>query len=241
MRGIKMNNLDSYLNEIYFTEEIQQVSEGFFDFLPNLNVKQLIRKVKDSVDETNPIETIKKISKIIPSGITEKKLKQAEETLTSKIDIYPKLKTTATNVIKNSLPNASNKVAELAGAYVAISSFISKKSEANITPEKNLRNNLKKFVYDVRKFTDDYSEEKTSSLKFKASDYTDMIIGFVIVSSFVMVVGSILTGSYIIINTIGKMIMFVAGLLPTAGIMLLMLIICFVVVYIITKARAGDI
>lgn len=189
-----MNNIDIYLEELY----IQEVELN----IPKLD-KALVSKIKGNLDPKNPVASLKKISKLVPSGLKGNTVPKVDSYLSSRVKNYDKLKNTASQVVRNSIRGVSPKLSELAGSLLAISSMVSKKSQTNINPEKNLKNNIKDFVIKCRKFGEDYEdEEEKKGTKLRPSDYSDMVVAFAIVSIGIVIIASLITGGWVVFSAL---------------------------------------
>lgn len=187
-----MNKIDTYLQELYIQEEIDIFMEGILDNFPKFDYKNIAKKMVSVFDPSNLKKSIVKLSTIVPPGVTINNFQKLESKVSEHIENYQTLKETATPIIKNSLPGISPKMLNLASSFLAISSFVSDKKNDKITAEKNLRNQIKKFVYKARGFADEQEEDER--MKMKPSDYTDMVIGFTIIVLSTYIVGKLVSG-----------------------------------------------
>ena len=197
-----MNKLELYLEVLHFNHEVNIVTEGILDIFPKLDFKKYYRQMLQRLDKRDPLKSLQRIEKIVPSGITKNILTKVENELYKKVDKYKKLKTTGQNVLKNSIPEIGDSMLEFSSSFLAISAFAVKKSDDNLTPEKSLVKNLKEFVYKVQTYTDDY-DETTSKTKLAKATYTDMIVGFVVISTALAIITGLFFGGYLIGSLIG--------------------------------------
>lgn len=192
-----MNKIDMYLNEMYIQEDIQSFVKEFSKF-----DKSFINKMKNAVDLKNPAGTIKKISKMAPPGLVNKKpVQKIDRTLTSALPEYPKWKKRATAVIKNSVSGVSDQLADAAGTFVVFSSMFAKKGQENIAIDQNIKNNLKMFVGKTRHFADEY-ENEPEKRKIRPSDYADISVAWIIIAMSTALAVGVGGGAFVFLKTI---------------------------------------
>lgn len=172
-----MNKIDSYLNEIYIQEDMQEVLSDYKRI-----DKPTVMKLNAAVNPKDPKGSLQKLSKLIPSGFNGKKaITKVDQAIGMKISEYPKLKKRATIVVKNSISGVSDQMADVAGSFLAFHSLFAKKGQENMPLDTNLKNNLKIFVTKVRKFGEDYEDEKEEKTKLRPSDYADLSVAWVVI------------------------------------------------------------
>ena len=197
-----MNKLDLYLEVLHFNNEVDIINEGILDIFPKLDFKKYYKQMLQNLDKRDPLKSLQKIEKLVPTGITKNLITKVENQLYKKVDKYKKLKMTSQNILKNSLPEISDSMLDFSSSFLAISSFAVKNREGTLTPEKTLVKNLKEFVYKVQTYTDDY-DETTSKTKLAKATYTDMIVGFVVISTALAIITGLFFGGYLIGSLIG--------------------------------------
>jgi len=216
-----MNKIDSYLNEIYIQEDMQELLKDFSNF-----DKTFLGKIKASIDQKKPVESMRKIKKLAPGFNAKRAQAKIDEVVGLKISEYPKLKTRATIVVQNSISGVSKQMAEVAGTFLAVSALFVKKGQEGISLDKNLQSNLKVFVTKVRKFGEDYDDEKEEKTKMRPSDYADLSVAWVIVVMSTALAFGIGAGVYVALKVVSVAI---AAMLPwvmkTATVTILCLIV----------------
>ena len=118
------------------------------------------------------------------------------------------MKKTASQILKNSLPNVSEKSQSAASSFLALASMFGKKDEKNMNPNDMLKRNIKEFVFRVRKFGETFesSEEgKKEGSRISKEDLPDLAVAWIIVvmsTAFAIGVGA---GIYGVLGAFGAM------------------------------------
>lgn len=179
-----MSNIDIYLEELHFQDEVLAIFEADTPEgevgLPKMDVKNTINKMKKVIDIKDPEGSMKKLKGIAPPGFSEKTVKKMDSFLSKKSKDYNKMKRTASQVVKNSIGKISPKMADVAGSFIAFSSMFAPKNSKNINPQANLKNNIKKFISKARGFGEDF-EDDAENKKLSVSNWVDIAVGWTIV------------------------------------------------------------
>lgn len=152
-----MTSLDKYLEEVYILEVLPNELKQF----NNSRVKRIAKQAKDSIDEKDPVETIKKISSLPLPKID---IKRIDKFYSKKIDNYFSMKKRADTVLKNSLSDVDEKIRNVCSTIITISSIAVKKGQENINYRKNFNETLKNVVYKTiylrKMYEDSYDKDK---------------------------------------------------------------------------------
>jgi len=198
-----MNKIDIYLDIL---NETQRLSEDIGIDLPSVN-KGLVQKIYKSIDKKEPIESMKKIKKIIPPGLKSTSVTKVNTYLNKKIKNFGVYKSTSSAVIKNSLPGISPKMLDVASGFLAFSSMITKKKDAKKDPKILLKINIKEFVTKCRKFGEDYSdEENKSKSKMTPGDIADLSVAWVIICMASALAIGVVSGTLVVTGAIATFI-----------------------------------
>jgi ferritin-like metal-binding protein YciE len=219
---MKNNNIDKYLNLIYF-------QEGFI----NENINSIIRKInqnkiKDTIiSKLNDIKQIEKqqnisnINKIILPIL--KKIPSIDiETINKickEIPNFKKMKKTSEIVLKNSISNISDNAIDIASTFLSVASIINNKN-SNITQDQNLNKNIKLFIYKFRKLLNiiDINTLKNKNINDTENIkiyFTDYIIGITIIILSTELITLLSNGVYITITSSISIIILLIILLGT--------------------------
>lgn len=210
-----MESVDKYLKVLHIQEELEQLNEAninsFFSKLaPEAKTKSLIQKMKISLKEKDPVNSIKRIKTLL-NFLPVIKLKKIDKFANSKIDNFKRMKKMASVVLKNSVPTISKKANDYASSFLAISSLVAKKNDSKLKPEDNLKKHIKEFVLRVRKFgadygddTDDNSDSKIAGLS--KEDLPDMAVAWTIVAMSTALAIGIGSGLFVVLGTISSLL-----------------------------------
>jgi hypothetical protein len=210
-----MNSLvELYLNDLQEQEllnefELQSLFNGE---LVEEKAKAILKKISSHIDMKKPLKSLDHLKSLVPHVSIDK----LEHELSKKFQNYNSMKSKATKVLQNSLPDETSKqVTEAVASFITVKSFFRKKDEPD-KPEKLLNQNLKTFVSKVNNFLDEPSEmghnvfgsEETSAPEEKKNRRTilesapDLIVGTILLTSVVALVAGISYGVYSIITFI---------------------------------------
>jgi len=199
-----MNKIDIYLNELCIQEDITSV-------LPKIDFKSYVQKLKGSVKIKDPKGSMNKIAKMAPPGFNVNVVKKIDKLVSTKYANYKKLQKMATQVVKNSINDVSDKMATIAGSYLVVSSMFAKKGKEGITHEASLKLQLKAFVKGVRKFGEDYDEDEKKNSKMRPSDYADLSVAWVVVVMSTALAIGIGGGVFIFLKVVAAAVAMSAG------------------------------
>jgi len=158
------------------------------------------------VDKRKPFETIKKLKPIL-SFLPTVKIETVDKYFSSKISQYKSFKKLSETILKNSLPEISDKSNNIASSFLALSSFIVQKGEESIEPRENLKTRIKQFVIKTRKFMEEQSsEEKIKSGRFQKEDIPDLAVAWVIIVMAITFAAGIGMGSYVLLSALAGLI-----------------------------------
>jgi len=187
-----MNNINIYLEGIHERHQLLEVLNMKVD-------KTIVKKIASAVDEKNPDASIARIKKMIPSGFKPKQaLLKVNDTFSGKINEYSQLKNTATQVVKNSLPGVSQKMADMSGTFLAVSTIFTKKADKNKLAKQILKINIKEFVTRCRNFADDVDDDDESKESKRSSDIMDQGVGWTVIIMSVVIALALVKGTMIV-------------------------------------------
>ena len=202
-----MIKIDSYLEAIHFQTEVTAIIEGEDDVdlgIPKMDVKKTAKKMKAAVNMKDPKGSIKKLQGMVPPGINKQTFNKIDKLLNEKFTDYSKFKRIASGVVKNSIDGVSPKMANYAGSFLAFSSMFAPKGKQNLSPDKNLKLNIKQFVTEARKFGEDYEqEEEKETSRIRVSDYADIAVAWVIITTSLSLAIGIGGGVYMFLKGAG--------------------------------------
>jgi hypothetical protein len=188
-----MDKINMYLESLYLQEDL-------IDILPKFNATKIAKKIQANLDSANPKDSAKKISRFIPK-INPALVPKIDSFMSSKDTEYNKLHNRASIVLKNSLDNVSQKMANLAATFLVVSSMYAPRQKRNISHEQNLNSNLKEFITRVRKFGSEHEDDEENR-KLRSSDYIDLSVAWVIVVMGSALAISLGSGSYAILTAL---------------------------------------
>lgn len=199
--GKKMEKIDTYLEQLYLMENLEQINELDIQSLikkiaPESKLKGILNKAKGLVNIKHP-EKLLKISKAINSPKVE--IGVIDRFMTSKLPAFKDNKNKSLAVLKNSLSGANNKLLNGAATFISIKSLYRKKNEKD-DPKKILKNNIKEFVLKTRKFQNEYEsipEEKRAVPNDMILDYA---LGFTIVALALAFATALGSGLYVLLS-----------------------------------------
>lgn len=217
-----MEKIDKYLNDLYITEEINYILEFEFKSLLNKfktksDIMSFGKKFKSLVNVKNPEKAIKKGKQLTKNIKVE--LSSVDKFL-SKIDkTFLKRKTLAKRILENSLSKASLSSIDIASSFLAVTSVIQKKNKQLPTNVK-LKNDIKKFVTQVRKFQNEYGENedddsKSSSHRIPMESVPDYAIGLTIFLFGVVIIWGLVSFTEIVVTSGLWVLTSIAGILAT--------------------------
>lgn len=208
-----MNSLvELYLNDLQEQEllnefELQSLFNGE---LVEEKAKAILKKISSHIDIKKPLKSLDNLKSLVPHVSIDK----LENELSKKFQNYNSMKSKATKVLQNSLPDETSKqVIEATASFIAVKSFFRKKDDPD-KPDKLLNQNLKAFVFKVNNFLDEPSEighnvfgsEDTSVPVEKKNRRTilesapDLIVGTILLTSIVALVFGISYGVYSVVT-----------------------------------------
>jgi hypothetical protein len=205
-----MSNVNEYIDILYLHEELLQLNEidlsaAIRKLTPESKTKNMVKNIATSLDKKDKSKSLKKIKTIV-TAVPKVKPQSIDNHISSKYSDYKKMKKTADVVLKNSLPEVSIKVRDIASTFLSVSSMVAKKKNLNIEPTTNLKNNIKLFVTKVRSFVDfdeDEQEKKKSGLE--KEDIADLSVAWVIVTMSTALAVGLGTGMYGVLTAIAAL------------------------------------
>jgi len=206
-----MENINNYFEILEIKDELLTLNESDFSsfiskLTPEVKLNSLTKKMSSVVDKRKPFETIKKLKPIL-SFLPTVKIETVDKYFSSKISQYKSFKKLSETILKNSLPEISDKSNNIASSFLALSSFIVQKGEESIEPRENLKTRIKQFVIKTRKFMEEQSsEEKIKSGRFQKEDIPDLAVAWVIIVMAITFAAGIGMGSYVLLSALAGLI-----------------------------------
>jgi hypothetical protein len=196
-----MKNIDNYLDSIYMQEDINSI-------FPSIS-KSITSKLKGMINVKDPVGSMKKISKAVPNMDPNKKLPMVERFLSSKIDKYDTYKKMTVTVLTNSVNGLTPKTASALAPTIIAGSMLAKKSNANLTLERNLKLNLKEIVVKARKFGEDFEEEDEddpAKKSRKVNDIADLSVAWAVILVISTAVIGAVAGGWVVLSIISAIV-----------------------------------
>jgi len=224
-----MIKINEHLEVIYIQEEFKNINEvnlkSITKHITSSNIKNIASKAKE-IDKLEKEKHIFKIYDKIKS-ITKHTPKVNIETINKicklKIPNFKKMKNISSIILKNSVPNLNAKSLDIASTYLGVVSIIDKKN-STLTQEQNMKENVKKFIFKVRKFESMIETEQTDNKKMSINkqDIPDFIVAIAVASGIIGLVSALSMGVYSILTAIAAMFTFGNILLMVILILILM-------------------
>jgi len=203
-----MMETQKYVDMLFLQEEMEVLNEVELKvflqkLLPEVKMKKFLTKVAGTIDKKRPFETLLKVKKLfapLPNITTE----SIDSFMSRKYKNYLPLKKVARTVLRNSIPDASDRMIDTAATFVTISSMVAKKGE-KIDERTRLKQQIKECVMKVRKFID-ANEEEAEKRRIGKEEFADIAIAFVIISMASAVGLALAFGIYTILSTIAGLL-----------------------------------
>jgi hypothetical protein len=229
-----MEAIREYLKVLEIQDELVSLNEFELKNLiskltPESKTKALIKDLSKSTNKRDPIKSLKRVSKLL-KFLPTVELKKIDSYMKSKTTDYVKFKRMADVVVGNSLPGISDKARDFSSSFLAVTAFVVPKGK-DIDPAKNLKNNIKTFVFKTRKFMDE-QEDNVKKSGLQKEDLPDLAVAWVIVLMTTALAAGLGTGAYLVLAAIAKAI-------PTIIIIGIILVAAGGVIAIIETAMAG--
>lgn len=202
-----MQILESYLQDI--SEQV----------LLELNIKRLVKVVspfnkispilkrlyikisKDKTDVEKSLQTTRKSLSFLPK-VSYEDIKSYFE---KKVPQFQKLHNKTFTILRNSVPDASDRKLDKAATFVVLKSFTKKQNE-NTTVDANLNKNIQMLVFKIRKFIDE-NEEQRKKKKLTKEELTDLAVAWAVVVSSLALTLALGAGLYTVLSSISTWLM----------------------------------
>jgi len=224
-----MNNINDHLEIIYIQEEFKNINEiNIQDFAKQItksNIKNIASKAKD-IDKLEKGKNISKIVdkvKSVTKNIPKIKFEIINNICKSKIPNFKKMKSISSTILKNSVPNLNDKSLGIASTYLGVASIIDKKN-SKLTQEQTMKENIKKFIFKVRKFESMMETNQTDDKNpiMNKEDIPDYIVAIAVMSGIIGLTSALSTGVYSILMAISGMLTFGNVLITIILVLILM-------------------
>ena len=197
-----MQVLESYLQDI--SEQV----------LLELNIKRLVKVVspfnkiapilkrlyikisKDKTDVVKSLQTVRKSLSFLPK-VSYEDIKSYFE---KKVPQFQKLHNKTFTILRNSVPDASDRKLDKAATFVVLKSFTKKQNE-NTTIDANLKKNIQTLVFKIRKFIDE-NEEQRKKKKLTKEELADLAVAWAVVVSSLVLTLALGAGLYTVFSSI---------------------------------------
>lgn len=231
-----MNNIDNHLEVIYIQEEfINEVDiQGFIKHITKSNIKNITSQAKeiDKLEKGKDIFKIVDKVKSMTKNIPKIKFEKVNNICKSKIPNFKKMKNISATILKNSIPNLNDKSLDIASTYLGIASIVDKKN-SKLTQEQNMKENIKKFIFKVRKFESMVDTNQTDNKNpiISKEDIPDYLVAIAIMSGIVGLVSALSMGIYSILIA-------VSGLFTFGNLIIIIILITILIVAIAATATS---
>lgn len=196
-----MKHIDNYIESLYIQEDVSSI-------FPSIK-KNMASRIKGMINVNDPIASMKKISKAVPNIDPNKKLPMVDKFLSGKIDKYNIYKTMTTKVLRNSIDGLTPKTANAVAPAIIAISMVAKKSNSNLTFEKNLKLNIREVVAKARKFGEDFEEEDEkdpAKRSRKVNDIADLSVAWAVVLVITTAIIGAVAGGWVFLNIVGMIV-----------------------------------